>query len=91
MNENIDPRFSVAGAYIRHRKNILFRDIFNVVPKNLVARELCKKAKKFNEIVADPTLLKVKELVKMSELFGCEPELLNATISRQVEADGIVI
>lgn len=89
MEKALDPRFALAGEYIRKMENAHFRHIFRTIPKTFVANELGIKPKKFNDLLADPMGLKVGELLQMADLFGCDFFLLTKTVSRQVKAKDV--
>lgn len=89
MKDYIDPRFEVAGAYISGQQQLIFRDIFRAIPKTVVAKRMGKKVEAFNDILRDPSLLRVHEIKEMAGLFGCPIDLVYWAVVRQMRADKI--
>jgi hypothetical protein len=84
-----DARYISVGAYIRHKQDLIFKDIFKIIPKTVVSKDLGKQIKCFNELLHHPEELRLSEVQRMAKMFSVDLQLLLMCIFRQLDADGI--
>ena len=65
-----DPRYNLIRPKYRREEIRLFSDIFLTLPKSLVAKDLGKEKRRFNELVDNPNEFTWAELKKFSS--NCE-------------------
>ncbi|HTR31582.1 MAG TPA: hypothetical protein VMH27_20060 [Puia sp.] len=65
-----DPRYNLIRPKYKRNEIKLFSDIFQTLPRSLVAKDLGKEKGRFNELVEDPNEFTFSELKKFSS--NCE-------------------
>jgi hypothetical protein len=65
-----DPRYNLIRPKFKREEIRLFSDIFLTLPKSLVAKDLGKEKRRFNELVDNPNEFTYSELRKFSS--NCE-------------------
>jgi hypothetical protein len=59
-----------------------WKDIFDTIPPSVVAADLGFNNLRMKKLVADPSDLRVKDLVKLAKLFDCDEGELFALVSK---------
>jgi hypothetical protein len=65
-----DNRYHLIRPKLRRKEIKIFSDLFNILPRTLVARDLGKEKGRFNELVHNPNEFTYSELRKLSD--NCE-------------------
>lgn len=66
----------------------VFKDIFDIIPKSTVAKELHTNNNRMDRLIKNPLELSLAEIDTMAGLFGCTSDKLIKLIRRQVRAKG---
>ena len=67
-----DNRYIPAGKLIRVNETKSFKEIFYILPKTTVAKDIGMKVDRFSEKMEDPGLFTVNELLKIATLLDVE-------------------
>jgi hypothetical protein len=81
-----DRRYLSGAAYIRTKQDLIFRDVFKVIPKTVVCKDLGIQPKSFNRFLERPDELKISEINKMAEMFEVDPQLILLAVFRQLRS-----
>ena len=86
MAKKKDRRFKAVSWMIHTRKKNgikQFADIFDYIPRSIVARELRTNNNRMLKIIENPLQLSLLEIDKLAKLFACTPEKFIKLIRRQ--------
>lgn len=71
-----DNRYNVVRILLEKGEIKTIIQIFQYIPKSVVSQELRTNNNRFSLLVKDPHRFKIKELVKIADAIGIEPEVL---------------
>jgi hypothetical protein len=83
--ESKDPRYKHAWSVWAVGELKSFREIFDIVPKSTVARDLGLNYGRFAKRINRPGMLTYREAYKMAKLIGIEFMALSSLITRDVQ------
>jgi hypothetical protein len=81
----MDKRYGVIKALFREGDRYRFKDIFDIVPKTIVAKDLGMNYHAFTRKVGDPERFTLKEIIKMADMFAIGPQNLCDRIFIDIE------
>ncbi len=64
-----DKRYITVGHLIKDGRITCFQEIFNILPKSVMAADLWMNNTRFEKVRNNVTLFKVKELFRIASLF----------------------
>jgi len=81
----MDKRYGLIKALFREGDEYRFKDIFDIVPKPIVAKDLGMNYHTFTRKVEDPERFTLREIIKMAEMFAIGPRDLCDRIFIEIE------
>jgi hypothetical protein len=66
----LDKRYGVIKALFREGDQYRFKDVFDIIPKTIVARDLGMNYHTFTRKVEDPERFTLKVIIKMADMFA---------------------
>jgi hypothetical protein len=66
----IDKRYGIIRALLKEGERYRFKDVFDVIPKTIVAKDLGMNYHTFTRKVEDPERFTLKEIIKMAGMFA---------------------
>jgi hypothetical protein len=69
-----DRRYNAIKSMVEDGSISTFKEIFEVIPKTLVSKDMGMNYQTFTRKVTDPDLFTVREVLFMSNLFGVSPD-----------------
>jgi carbamoylphosphate synthase small subunit len=78
-----DFRYKAVEVMIRSKGINTFREIFDQIPRTVVAVDMGFNNNRMRDLVKYPLQLKLVEIDKMAALFGCTPDQLIRLIRAQ--------
>lgn len=75
-----DTRYTTIKILLEKKAISTFKDIFIYIPYTIVADDLRTNHNRMKEAITDPSLLKYREIIKLSELldYDCKKLMLLA-------------
>jgi hypothetical protein len=70
MAEKKDPRYKAAKVLIGAKHIKTFKEIFDHIPKSVIAKELHTNNNRMSEVIEDAAHLRVGEVAKIAKLIG---------------------
>jgi arginine repressor len=65
-----DPRYTAIKYLLKKEDIKTFKEIFDHIPKTVVAADLGTNNSRMSRLIDDPSLFKMGELYKLAELIG---------------------
>ena len=81
-----DRRYNAIKSMIEDGSISSFKEIFEVIPKTLVSKDMGMNYQTFTRKVAEPDLFNFRELLFMANLFDVNPENLFKRIMSDLTA-----
>jgi hypothetical protein len=78
-----DKRYELVNVMIEQNKIITFQEIFHLIPKSLIGKELRINNPRMTNLIHCPFNLTLKEIDKLACLFSCTPDKLVELIRAQ--------
>lgn len=85
-----DRRYALIKIMLDAKKSPIkvFRDIFNHIPKSVVAKALHTNNNRMHRLIGEPTEFTLADIDTMAGLFGCTSDKLIKLIRKQGKAKG---
>jgi hypothetical protein len=78
-----DVRYKTVQEMIRARGIKTFSEIFEQIPRSIVATDMGTNNNRMRDLIKYPLQLKLLEVDKLAALFGCTPDQLIRLIRAQ--------
>jgi hypothetical protein len=82
-----DRRYNLIKPKLARKDITTFSDLFNTLPRTLVAKDLGKEKGRFNELVANPNEFTFSELRKLSENCELDIKTISMLITNEHQND----
>lgn len=78
-----DPRYAITKVLIKRGHTTSFKQIFDTIPKTIVAKDLGVNNIRFSRLIENPELINVKLLNRIAGLFDIEPGEMFEVVNRK--------
>lgn len=83
-----DIRYTTIKLLIEANQIIDFKQIFNHIPKTIVAHDLRKNTGRMNRIIANAITMSCKDVLRLSELIEVHESIILQLIKTQYQKKG---